>query len=149
MPLPQPSSRGRYSQGIPVFEDKQNSRKGGAIADAWSPALRRSTASRKMSFYKRPKVFGEQCLRQGIGSFANKAAMIMPELWPCTSAIDCGLQTPEWLSVRGRCSECKKGGVVGRSKLRLICSENAYTTCATRQIVLPLHAPKIFCIRTE
>jgi hypothetical protein len=76
--------RPRYSG----FEDKQNSRKGGAIADAGSPALRRSTVSRKMSFYKRPKVFGEKCLGHGIGSFANKAAMIMPELWPCTSAID-------------------------------------------------------------
>lgn len=42
----------------------------------------------EMSFYKRPKVFGEKCLSHGIGPSGNTAVNLADALKPRTSAID-------------------------------------------------------------
>ena len=34
--------------------------------------------------YKRTKVFGKTCLRNGVSAATNTAAIIMLELWPCS-----------------------------------------------------------------
>lgn len=76
--------------GYSGLEDKQNYRHSRAIINTWLSAFKRSVMDRQMGFYKRPQVFGKKCSGHGISPSTNTDAMLVPGLWPRTSAIDLG-----------------------------------------------------------
>jgi len=53
---PQPSSRGRYSHGIPVLRTNPDPSQGRVIIDMKASAFRRSVMGQKMICYKRPQI---------------------------------------------------------------------------------------------
>ena len=65
----------RYSS----FENKQNAHQGCTIVDPRSFTFRRATVSRKMSFYKRPKVVGKKCLGHAISPAVKTAVILCPD----------------------------------------------------------------------
>lgn len=83
MQLPQPSSRGRYSQGIPVLRTNRTPVRAARSLMRSRPPFSRLKVGRKMSCHERPKVLGEKCLGHGI-----TIAIPMSRLWPFTSVID-------------------------------------------------------------
>jgi hypothetical protein len=69
----------RIFPGYSSFEDKQDSRQGRPIIDAWPSTFWRPVVGWEMICNKRPEVFGKKCLGHGISPSGNTVAILRPD----------------------------------------------------------------------